>query len=565
VEAPIRGGAIIDRTFSFDGRALARLAQATSSVIAWLLIIPDAIGLLPIYDSITPWFLRLLGLWISAAVLWFVSFLGILHLVGFLSQGVSVQSEGIKLWRFAKLIPWEHVEAIEVEPQFIFSKLFSLHPAARRLTIFETPHGAKKFLAAGLVTHNVPSFLFSAADFDALVEEVSSRKFAFVPQSQHALLLAPAAYGKLRKTHKLMAWQRVLITFLIGFGLITVLGRKAVVNYSYNFGNKCLARGDFVEAKNRYKTALSFEPTFPYAWDNLARAEFNLGDLEQARKHWLKALFFKPDYVEPKISLALISLHQRQFEQAKDYIDSALNLSPLNANATLIRANYNIRLGHAREAMADARAVLAQLSGQKPDPQVRYMAICLLAQSKLKLGDAKTALNTLSILGPLFAVNHGENLSFRLMVESQCLKALKRLPAAENLARAAVSKVPTDAEYLVNLAEVLMAEGKDAEALACVQKATAFAPADPYCYISCARLALKEKQPGEAKAKLEQAIALPAQDAQSLAKSAQIALALGDRDMALNLARRALKAEPRTSEALVLVNALGQVSEKLSD
>ena len=125
--------------------------------------------------------------------------------------------------------------------------------------------------------------------------------------------------------------------------------------------------------------------------------------------------------------------------------------------------------------------------------------------------------------------------------------------------------MPTDAEYLVNLAEVLMAEGKDAEALVCVQKATAFAPADPNCYISCARLALKEKQPEQAKAKLVQAIALPAQDAQSLAKSAQIALALGDRDMALNLARKSLKAEPSTREALVLVNALGQLSEKLSD
>ncbi len=553
------------KLFRFDSRALAKVAQATSSVIAWLLIVPDAIALLPVTDSVIAWFLKLLGLWISVAVLWFVSFLAILHVVRIISKGIYVGEDGITLGRFAKLIPWDRIDAIEIEPQELFSKLFSLHTVAKRLTLFEVPWHRHKLLAARLITHNIPSFLFATADFDELVESAMNHKFAFVPQAQNALLLEPKSFRKLRLTHKLMMAQRVLVTLVIAFGLVTVLGRKAIVNYSYNYGNKCMAQHDFNEARKRYARALVFEPTFAAAWNNLAIADFYLGDLGQAKKHWQKAVVFKPDYVEPKISLAHLCLHQRDFSTAKELIGSAVNLSPLNSaarsGAILKRADYNMRMGHFREAMSDARAVLAE----PPDRPGRYMATCLIAQAKLQLGDAKAALKVLSSLGPPNPVYSGENVAFRLDVESQCREALGEPALAEKLAREAVQLAPTEAEISVNLAEILIASQKNEEAKNFIQKAIRLSPDDPYCYLAGAKLALKESQQARAQELLSQAVSIHSQDAQSLAKAAQIALALGNKEQALQLARSALTQEPLTSQAAEVVNELGQTQNNLTN
>lgn len=541
--------------FPLHSKAMARLAQKTAVAIAWLLIMPDAVALLPSSPDFMSWFIRLLGLWISALVLWYVGFLGILQLVRLAGEGVSTDKDGIRLWRFAKPIPWERIEAVAIEPQEAFSRLFSLNPTAYRLIVFERPHKALRFFSSRLVPHNIPSFLFAPEQFSSLCRTISARAMQTVPQEQNVLLVRPISLNRLRLMYNMMTGQRFLLTLLVAFGMVSLLGRKAFVNYSYNYGNRYLSEHRYYEAMERYKMALALDPPFAAGWYNQAIAEYNLGDFADAEKHWRKALLYKPDYVEAKVSLAHMFIQERKFKQAQDLLDSALNLATLDPFALVNRADLNLHLGLYAAALSDARAALAQ---DERNPALRYMATCLAAEAKLRLGSASEALKLLSTLGPASSTDyhHDENVAFRLSVESLCLSALGQNKKAVALGEDALRRSPKSAHALFGLIDIYFAEGE----LQAVPKLLLMAkenfPESPYTYIKQCQLALHDKDMHLARTTYAHLKTMLNQDADSFAQTAQLAQALGETEQAVALAKCSLAIDPSSRPAQLILSSL---------
>ena len=216
---------IDSRLYRLHAKAMTQLAHGTCVVIASLLAIPDGIALIPRSTDLVSWILSVIGVWLSAAVLWFVGFLGILHCVSFLVKGVEVNEQGIRLWRFARPIPWQRLDAVAMEPQYFFSKLFSLKPVARKLTIFEQKNSWRKGAEPHLVPHHLPSFLFAPEEFENLLADITQRKFNFVPTASDVVVAEPQTFARLKSVYGLLGWQRVALTILISFGLVTLLGR----------------------------------------------------------------------------------------------------------------------------------------------------------------------------------------------------------------------------------------------------------------------------------------------------------------------------------------------------
>ncbi|HEY9714689.1 MAG TPA: tetratricopeptide repeat protein [Chroococcales cyanobacterium] len=523
------------RLFAIDSKAMARLAQGTSVSIASLLAIPDAIALLPNAKSVIGWSLEVLGVWIAAAVLWFVGFLGLMHAVRLLTRGVEVNDRGIKPWRFARLIEWSKVEAIDVEPQLLFTRLFSLSDTASRLTVFEL----KRSIAPGhkpyLVPHHIPSFLFDARDYYEMFDEIARRKFKFIPNAHSVLLATPEAYKPLRSLFKKMGIQRVLLPIVISLGLVMLLGRKAIVHYDYNSANKEMARGNYEAARQLNEAATRLEPTFAAGWNNLANAEFKLGRFQDAAKHWNKALFYKPDFVEAKISLSYLSMQQRDFKQAFSLIESALNLDAMNAYAMVNRSDCLMRTGHVHEAVMDARQVL---SGDPAKAgSARFMAACLLAQGRIMQGNAREALNILDKEAPIDPqhLRIDQNLTFRLLVTAQADRALNRLDEASHVIAAALRRAPQSADLLLEKARIQIAQQdyKGAlDTLGCLDK---IAANNPWPALLRAELEEKRGDSKSATAALAQAVANPSQDSSTVAESAALASRLGNKDQALFL------------------------------
>jgi tetratricopeptide (TPR) repeat protein len=372
------------KTFQLDSKAMTQYALGSSKLIASLLIIPDAFALVPNSLNFTSWALKLLGLWVSAAVLWFVSFNGILQLVKLLTDGVRINNDGIYPWRLAKLIRWQDIEAVAIEERAIFSRVFFLTPKAKRLTLFVAKENENR-----LVPNYLPSFLFAKESFEEIIKLVTLKKFGVSPTSNECIFATDSGARKMAATNRLLTWQRLLVSGIVATSLTMFLGRKAFVNYSYNSGNKAIAHQQYDLAKRLYEQAIGADPAFAFGWESLARAQLALGQTEEAKKDWTRALFLKPDYVEARLGLARLALRQGKLNEAKSLIDAALGLAPQNKQALLMLATYDWRIGRIAEAYKIADDVIANTSigktagGFSDLGDEDQIALCLLANLDL--------------------------------------------------------------------------------------------------------------------------------------------------------------------------------------
>lgn len=524
----------------YSPTALARLAQGTSLTISILLAIPDAVALIPNSPSLLSWLLRLIGVWLSAMILWFVAFLGLLHAVRWLGKGISIEPTGIRLWRFGRFIPWQSIAAVAVEPQPTFSRLFCLKPVAERMTLFITGKKPGTYFP-----QYIPSFLFSEEDFAQLFGTIASVRFGVAPDCRNVVLTSLEQHPGVDTLHKFLAWQRVALSLVIALGLTLFLGRKAVVHYLYSAGNGEFNRHNYAAARKDFQQVTSMDPAFAVAWHNLAGAEFQLGDWYNAREHWHKALFLKPDLVDAKVSLSYIYLQHRQFDQAQELLDSALRFAPHNEGALTNLADLQMRLGHTREAMKTCREILLC------DPNNK-LANCLLAQGRIRLGKYKEALQLLDRVDK----SSGDGDSFCLLVKAQAYLACGQGEKAQPLLQQVLQLLPNNIEALMGLARVYMDKGQAAKALPLATRAEAIGGYSPWPWLVEAEVDRRLQRTDHAMRALESALRQKNQDALSLAQAATLAYQLKDYKSAVALAKQAMRIEPVTPEALSVLRAV---------
>lgn len=340
--------------FDFDFKATARLAQGTAAVVATLLAFLDTLALIPEAKSLTSLLIDFIGLWISALILWYVSFQIIIHTLGLFLGSIKLSDKGLKLGHFGRLISWEKMEALAVEPQPTFSQICRLKPQALRLTIFERRKGR-------LASYDLPSFFYSRELFQDLVQRICKRLAGLHIDTMNAFVFSEInnqTNKDLKGAYAGKARQRLLIVVVIAVGLVFVMGRKTAVNYLYNSGNYYYHAANYSEAKDFYQKALRIDPGFTFAWAGLAATEFHLNNHQSAAANWRKALRLKPDFVEPKVGLAYLLIQEGKFAEAKELLNRALRRDPRNSAALLNMADINLKTGNSTEALRIARFVL---------------------------------------------------------------------------------------------------------------------------------------------------------------------------------------------------------------
>ncbi|MBC7999089.1 MAG: hypothetical protein IAF58_14160 [Leptolyngbya sp.] len=539
--------------FKIDSQSLARLAQGSSVLIASLLSIPDAFALIPGATSPLGWMLKLIGVWISAAVLWFVGFLGILHIVRLIVRGVTVSPDGIKLWRLARPIRWERLDAVSVEEQLVFSKLFSLKPPARKLTLYSRFKSEKKIFKKILVPQPVPSFFFKPADFERMVRKILETKFAINPASVIGSFNSIEAQPNLRTTAKALRYQQILITIFIGFGLVGLLGRKATVNYVYNSGNQVLLKNDLPEAERLYKSATEIDPFFYAPFNNLGNVQFRRGKTADAVLNWQHALALKPDFVEPMISLSHIQMQKRDYVKAKELINSALVLAPLNAYAMVNRADYFVRLGQLTPALRDARHVLAQQDTK--DKRPFYTAKCIEAECLALSGKPQKALEELSTIERNINSRDFNRTSF-FKAKIVAFREAGNTGDALTTALLARQRIGETADILTELTRLYLANGNSKEAKSFLQKLRAPLPADGWGYLLQAKYDFANLDSQSAHQNIEKAMQVANNNATLLAEGAWLFEAMGKAKEAQTYAKQSLEIEPLTDSALKLMQKI---------
>lgn len=309
--------------------AVGRLAAGSSITVATLMCIPDAISLSATSASAFAWAVRLVGTWLTTAILWFLGFWLMIVAMQQVGGSILLGDQGIRLWRAGKPVKWSDVVALTVEPQKMFAATFCLPGDTYRLTLYTRKPNA------GLVPHNIPSFLFDPGQFRALVNYAAAEVFSHKPANVRVCLYSPDSYESLKNAaYRSIKISRIL-SVIIAVGLIMFLGRRSMENYEFNLGSKAFRKADYATAAAHYRRAVEIDPVFAIAWDQLARSEFRTGKLQEAEQHWMCALKYRPDLIESKIGLSNIYMRRGEYERAKEILEHCLRLQPYHDAARL--------------------------------------------------------------------------------------------------------------------------------------------------------------------------------------------------------------------------------------
>jgi Tfp pilus assembly protein PilF len=329
-------------------------------------------ALIPNAPNFQTWAVRLVGLWLTAYILWFCGFLGVLFLGRFLGGATIVGGKGLRLWRFGRWIPWDSIKAVGVEQQDLFARVFCLSPPVYRLTLFT------KRSRSSLTPVNVPSFLFLKADFKALVSYVLKETRLGAAALLPFLLFNPNEIDDLKKSYRRSEKLRLLFVAFIVPGLVMFLGRKSITSYEFNLGNKAFRVENYAEARLHFERSVSTDPAFAVGWDRLARSEHRLGDNRNAEEHWHKALAYRPDFVDSKIGLAKLFIENGEYDKAKSLLEQSVRLSPHNTAAYLNLSRIALHAGNRQQALS-----LLQSAITEGNPDATSFAACARLSAEL--------------------------------------------------------------------------------------------------------------------------------------------------------------------------------------
>jgi len=303
------------------------------------------------------WLVRVIGLWLSASMLWTFGLFIVLKTAFAISGPLLIENAGIRLSRFSKLIRWSWIGALSVDCHNTIRKMFFLSYPVMRLMIYLPKYEEKSKWIKGRA-HTIPSLWYSKEQFESLVKFAGNKCFNVEPQGLPVLL----GYSPLREETREMGQQRKLFRYVysmvVAMGIICVLGRNAIVNYSYNAGNRAVRNHQLEEAVNYYQTAVSFKPAFAMAWHQLATIYWIQGKDKEAEEAWSRALSMRPDLVEAKVGLAYACLKRNDCGQAEKLLTNALRLSPTYVPGYLALADVYLKMKDYAKAKEFTKLVL---------------------------------------------------------------------------------------------------------------------------------------------------------------------------------------------------------------
>ncbi len=532
--------------------ALAKFAFGSAITIATVMVFQEVPALLASTSDFAHLLIRMVGLWLSAYLLFAVSVWAMFLVGGIVGGGILFDQEGIRLWRFGKKTLWRDVKAIGLDEHPVFSAFFFLRPNAQRIVFYvERRKKGKPPVLAGQV---IPSFSFSQAEFGSLFGHACQRTFGFIPDSPKLYAFDQSALPDLRASHDKGFKKRILFTLIIAFGFVMVVGRTAGTNYFYNEGNARFARQDYEGARKAYVVATQINPVFPRAWDQLARSEFRLGRVADAKKHWERALQLRPDLVEAKSALANIAVRQADFYLARALLRKCVALQPRYLPGYMNLADLEIRTGNPRAAERSLRFVVKQ------EPN-NLKAHQLFARAKLKEDDIVAARKILDNLPqPSTEAERQFGILVRAEYETQAGNFSTAAKLFDDLERAH----QTSFEFYLERGKFNFRSGDNALALKDFNKAQELRPKDVWPAIYLAEMALVEKRDGDFAERMGNIIHANVQDPAGLAYAAKLLMRSQKKDQAVDVVMRALQLDPYNEAAHDAVKSI-MPGEQTSD
>ncbi len=229
-----------------------------------------------------------------------------------------------------------------------------------------------------------------------------------------------------------------------------------------NLGAALLAEGKLDDAVARYQRALALKPDFFEAHNNLGNALKEQGKLDEAVARYQRALALKPDFAEAHNNLGNALKGQGKLNEAVACYQRALALKP-----NFVEAHYNLANAYKEQGKLDeATTRYQQALSLKPDYAEAHNNLGSVLQEQGKAEEAVAHLRRALAINPDFAEAHN-NLG-------NAFKEQGRLDEAAVQYQQALALKPDFAEAHNNLGTAFQEQGRLDEAVAQYCRALAF-------------------------------------------------------------------------------------------
>jgi tetratricopeptide (TPR) repeat protein len=339
-----------------------------------------------------------------------------------------------------------------------------------------------------------------------------------------------------------------------------------------------LQAGEFEDARTRAQAALKLDPTNAGAHLIRGRAAAGMNDLDGALKAFEDGITLQPGRSDLLVNRGQLRAVQGNPAEAEASFKQAVVVAPTSLEARLSLADFYWFSGK----MAEAERVLKE-AATLSDPTGRaartlaafYVSTNRVAEAEAPLKSAVAANPDprLKLLLADFLAGTKRDREATPLLESLAKEPGTRGTATVRLAAIEFAKPghgrayglldellkadPLNAEAISRKAEFLAADGKRAEAIAAAQAAIKADPEASPPHELLGRLYLDTHELQQAEAELKEALRLDNKAVRSMLMLASLNLTLQRLPEAVELAERALQAQPSNGEAqLVLVRAL---------
>lgn len=242
--------------------------------------------------------------------------------------------------------------------------------------------------------------------------------------------------------------------------------------------------------------------------DHLRRAfnALHTDSLTEAENYFTQALKLRPHAPGNHVvryNLAQISRARAQYLPALKQLNELIKELPNYYDARLARAEINLELGNAREAVVDAEVLMNNDALKQIDPDLQLKALFVRAAAQYRAHryvEARADIHRLLQAQP-------QNVNAQI-IEALILQKMGQPKEALNTLNRIVSANPTHEDALLTRAALHLELGMTAPAKADYDQLIALQPKDGYLYVERARTLIKLNDKSGARRDLDKALSL---------------------------------------------------------
>jgi tetratricopeptide (TPR) repeat protein len=217
-------------------------------------------------------------------------------------------------------------------------------------------------------------------------------------------------------------------------------------------GQQFLQQGKYQQAEIQFRNALKIDPRFADAYLQLSKASIATAHWQDAFGNLQRAMQLDPNLTEAHLTISRLYLSSRQFDQAEEQALEILKREPNNVEAYQLLGSIYLNSGREPEAR-EAFAHCIQLA---PNDASGYLNLGLMELSLHNYPAAERDLLKAKQVNPQMPVAYSDLANF--------YRVEQHLPDAEKVLREGIARIPDAYPLTILLAEVLVAESRQADA-----------------------------------------------------------------------------------------------------